>query len=154
LVLMARVQSGNWPSVSDAMRARMKEMRMSTAELARQTGLSETTIRYIGEPAGRHNKASLVAIAAVLRWRYDYLLNILRGEPEKNVRIAQPVSVIVERVFRDEIGPLKEQVSDLAEKLNAINSTKKRRACQRKVTALTRKCAPRSFARQAGAMSR
>ena len=151
---MAQVQNGNWPSVSDAMRARMKEMRMSTAELARQTGLSETTIRYIGEPTGRHNKASLVAIAAVLRWRYDYLLNILRGEPEKNVRIAQPVSVIVERVFRDEIGPLKEQVSELAEKLNAISNTKKRRACQRKATALTPKCAPRTFARQTGTMPR
>jgi hypothetical protein len=37
----------------------------STEQLARETGLSETTIRYIGEPASRRNRASLVAIAVV-----------------------------------------------------------------------------------------
>jgi len=125
------------------MRERMSELKMSTAELARQTGLSQTTIRYIGEPAGRHNKVALVAISAVLRWRYDHLTNILRGEPEKNVRIAPPVRVVVERVVRDEIGPLKEQVSDLAETLKVISKAKGGR-CRRKTIASREKCAPRS----------
>ena len=33
-----------------ALRERMRELGMSTAELARRTGLSETTIRGIGQP--------------------------------------------------------------------------------------------------------
>ena len=114
---------------------------MSTAELARQTGLSETTIRYMGEPAGRHHKVAIVAIAAVLRWRYDYLINILLGQPEKNVRVTPPLSVVVERVVRDEIGPLKEQVGHLAEKLDATSKPKRGR-CQGKATASPANCAP------------
>ncbi len=63
---------------------------MPTAELARQTCLSETTIRSLGTAA--RNKSSLVAISAVLRWRYDHLINILNGQPEKNVHVRQPAA--------------------------------------------------------------
>lgn len=133
------VQSDNWPSVRDAMQARTSELKMSTAELARRTGLSESTIRYIGEPGRRHNRSSLVAISAVLRWRYDYLTNILNGHPEKNVKITPPVSVIVEGVVRAEIGPLRRQVSDLTQKLNSISRAKGAR-CQRAMITSSAKC--------------
>jgi len=81
-------ETGNWQAVGEAVRARRRELKMSTAELARLTGLSETTIRYLG--ATTRSKASLVAISAVLRWRYDHLTNILRGQPEKNVHVRPP----------------------------------------------------------------
>lgn len=65
----------------------MRELEMSTAHLARESGLSETTVRYIGQSLSGHNKSTLVALSGVLRWRYDYLVNVLHGEPEKNVHI-------------------------------------------------------------------
>lgn len=66
----------DWNGVRVALRDRMRELRMSTAELARRTGLSETTIRGIGQ-AGKTNGVTLVTISAVLRWRYDHLTNTL-----------------------------------------------------------------------------
>ena len=103
----------DWAAVSDAIRKRMRELKISTAQLARETGLSETTIRYIGEPSSRHNRSTLVAISAVLRWRYDYLMNILHGEPEKNVLIRRPVEVNFERLLRAEVDPMREQIAGL-----------------------------------------
>jgi transcriptional regulator with XRE-family HTH domain len=103
----------DWAAVGDAIRKRMRELKMSTAQLARETGLSETTIRYIGEPASGHNRSSLVAISAVLRWRYDYLMNILRGEPEKNVLIRRPVEVNFERLLHAEVDPVREEIAGL-----------------------------------------
>jgi len=111
----------DWVTVGIAIRKRMHELKMSTAQLARETGLSETTIRYIGEPTSRHNRASLVAISAVLRWRYDYLINILRGEPEKNVIIRRPIEVNLERLLRTEMGSVKEEVAGLRELVERIN---------------------------------
>jgi hypothetical protein len=67
----------DWAAVADAVQARSRELNMSTAELARQTGLSETTIRYLG--TARRNKSCLVAISAVLRWRFDHLTAPIRG---------------------------------------------------------------------------
>ena len=80
----------DWAAVSVAIRKRMRELSMSMAHLARETGLSETTIRYIGNPASGHNKSTLVAISAVLRWRHDHLINVLRGEPDKNAPGPRP----------------------------------------------------------------
>jgi hypothetical protein len=104
-------------TVGDAIRKRMRELKMSTAQLARETGLSETTIRYIGDPSSKHNRASLVAISAVLRWRYDYLLNILRGEPEKNVIIRRPIEASLERLLHAELGSAKEEIEVTLERL-------------------------------------
>jgi hypothetical protein len=77
----------NWPAVGDAIRERMAQLRISTARLARETELSETTIRYIGQPERGRHRSSLVAISAVLGWRYDHLTNILRGETHKNTPV-------------------------------------------------------------------
>jgi hypothetical protein len=93
---------------------------MSTAELGRQTGLSETTIRYLGTTT-RNDKSSLVAISAVLRWRYDHLTNILHGQPEKNVHVRPPPLANLERIMREELGSLRQQVHGLAEALAAVS---------------------------------
>ena len=82
----------DWNGVRSALRDRMRELGVSTAGLARRTGLSETTIRGIGQ-AGKTSAVVLVTISAVLRWRYDHLTSIARGQPEKNVRITPPASV-------------------------------------------------------------
>jgi hypothetical protein len=120
----------DWAAVADAVQARSRELNMSTAELARQTGLSETTIRYLG--TARRNKACLVAISAVLRWRFDHLTNILNGQPEKNVHVRPPALANLERIMHEEIAPLRQQLASLTEtvrkttaQLDAITSTQR-----------------------------
>jgi DNA-binding transcriptional MerR regulator len=99
----------------------MRELKISTARLARETGLSETTIRYLGRAAYGHNKSTLVAIAAVLRWRHDYLVNVLHGEPEKNVPVRRAAEENLQRLLRDEIGPVKAELATLSGRLDAVN---------------------------------
>lgn len=112
----------DWVAVVDAIRKRMRELKMSTAHLARETGLSETTVRYIGQSLSGHNKSTLVAIAAVLRWRYDYLVNILQGEPEKNVHIKRRTEDDMQRLLRDEFTPVKEQLASLQEIVQTVDT--------------------------------
>jgi hypothetical protein len=75
------LQDGDWAAVDRAVTERRSELHMSISYLARETGLSPTTIRYLGSPAGKHNKSTLVALSVVLGWRYKHLINILNGEP-------------------------------------------------------------------------
>jgi hypothetical protein len=112
----------DWGAVGDAIRDRRRELKMSTAYLARESGSSETTIRYLGQSNKRHNKSALVAISAVLRWRYDHLLNILHGEPHKNVLVNPPLEYRLRQIAHSEIASLKEEISALAGALCAISS--------------------------------
>jgi hypothetical protein len=103
----------DWGAARDAMRSRMRELKMSTAKLARETGLSETTIRYLGRSQGGHYKSALVAISAVLRWRHDYLLNVLHGESHKNVIVKPGLEILLRNIVQSEIAPLKDEVAAL-----------------------------------------
>jgi hypothetical protein len=85
----------------------MRELGYSTARLARESGLSETTVRYLGKSLSGHNRSTLVALSAVLLWRYDHLVNILHGEPEKNVHIKRRTEDEIQRLLRDEFTPVK-----------------------------------------------
>ena len=111
----------DWEAVGDAIRDRMRELNMSTAGLARETGLSETTIRCFRRSTNKHNRSLLVAVSAVLRWRHDHLLNILRGEPHKNVVIKPPLDHRLRQILQSEIGPLKEEIAVLAKTVNEIS---------------------------------
>jgi len=95
---------------------------MSLSYLARETGLSQTTIRYLGTPTRKHNKSTLVAISVVLGWRYDHLINILLGQPEKNIRAPgnSPLEAYFENLLRAEVGPMREEVAELAKAVNGM----------------------------------
>jgi hypothetical protein len=111
----------NWAAVGDAIRARMRELRMPAAQLARETGLSPTTIRHIGRPDRGHHEHALVAISAVLRWRYDHLTNILHGQAERNTA-ARPAAVAsLERRLHSEVRLLKGDLSCLKEAIHAVD---------------------------------
>ena len=100
----------------------MRELNMSMVGLARETGLSETTIRYIGNPESGHNKSTLVAISAVLRWRYDHLINVLRGEPEKNVPQKRLAEANLQRLLRDEVDPVREELGSLRDLVQRMDA--------------------------------
>jgi hypothetical protein len=108
-------EAEDWAAVAHAVRERMRELRMPAAALARETGLSETTIRYLGRPPGGHRRSVLVAISAVLRWRYDHLTNILRGQPENNTPARPAAQASLERLLRADLGLLADEISRLKE---------------------------------------
>jgi hypothetical protein len=92
----------------------MLELGMSTAALARETGLPETTIRYLGRSrdANRHRRSTLVVVSAVLSWRYDHLTNILHGEPYTNITSTSG-GAYLKRLLNAELNALKEETAAL-----------------------------------------
>lgn len=74
-------EGGDWGAVHAAVHRLMKRLDMSVARLSRESGVSETTIRYIGRP-GKRQRSTLVALAAALGCPYDYLVDVLRGETD------------------------------------------------------------------------
>jgi hypothetical protein len=116
------LEDGNWAAVGRAVTERLSELRMSISYLARETGLSQTTIRYLGTPPRKHNKSTLVALSAVLGWRHDYLLNILLGNSEKNIRRPgeSPVEAYFESLLRAEVGPMREEMAELAKTVSGM----------------------------------
>lgn len=69
-------KSGNWSAVHDVISRRMDQLEMPVARLSRESGVSETTIRYIGQP-GKRQRSTLVALGAALGFAYDYLVDVL-----------------------------------------------------------------------------
>jgi hypothetical protein len=112
----------DWAAVGRAIRERMRERGISSTHLAKETGLSPTTIRHIGEPTtNRRTQSTLVAISAVLDWRYDHLTNILRGEPQKNLPATSPIEPHFENLLRAEVGPVKEEVAGIRDIIHVID---------------------------------
>jgi hypothetical protein len=116
------LRDGDWAAVRQAVNERLIELRMSASYLARETGLSPTTIRSLGKSSNSHNQSTLVALSAVLGWRYDYLLNILLRNPDKNIRRPgeSPVEAYFESLLRAEVGPMKEEVTELVKTVNGM----------------------------------
>jgi hypothetical protein len=82
----------------------MSELRLSYAQLAQRTGLSETTIRYIGQPGTTRTRSVLVALSAVLGWQPDHLANILDGHPGSNAPALQDALL---ETLNEKVGKLK-----------------------------------------------
>ena len=116
------LQGEDWAAVDQAVTERLSELHMSLSYLARETGLSQTTIRYLGTPTKNHNKSTLVAISVVLGWRYDHLINILHAEPEKNIRDPSnsPLEAYFENLLHAEVGPVREEVAELVKAVNGM----------------------------------
>jgi transcriptional regulator with XRE-family HTH domain len=72
---------GDRPAVAAEVRQRMTARKVTTAELARRTALSHTTIRSIRQGKGAHRRSTLVTLAAGLGWPIQHLLELAAGEP-------------------------------------------------------------------------
>jgi transcriptional regulator with XRE-family HTH domain len=80
---------GDWAAVHTAVRRRMLALGLSTAGLSRESGVSETTIRYLRRPEKRQ-RSTLVALAAALGCQHDYLVSVLAGAAESGDPDAGP----------------------------------------------------------------
>lgn len=69
---------GDWGAVHTAMCDRLESLGMSIAGLSRESGVSETTIRYLHRPEKRQ-RSTLVALSAALGCRPGYLADVLVG---------------------------------------------------------------------------
>lgn len=92
-----------WDLVADAITARMRELRLTQADLKRKSGVSQTSLTgYLrGEPIRRLDKRW--AICEALRWTSDSIDQLLAGqEPQEDGH--QP---------RDDLASIAEDVADL-----------------------------------------
>jgi transcriptional regulator with XRE-family HTH domain len=98
----------------------MKRLDMSIARLSRESGISETTIRRIGQPEKRQ-RSTLVAISAALGYPYDYLVDILRGEANPEASAQSPAeAAFIKELLRAEVDPLKEKVDVIDGKVDLL----------------------------------
>ena len=72
----------------------MAEGKITTAELARRTALSQTTIRSVRKGTGRHEGHTLMVLAACLGLHNQYLREVLAGRIPSAL---EPPMVRVER---------------------------------------------------------
>jgi len=111
---------GNWMAVHAAVHGQMKRLDMSLARLSRESGISETTIRRIGQSEKRQ-RSTLVAISAALGYPYDYLVDILRGEADPEAPPRSPAeTAFIKRLLRAEVDPLKVKVDVIDGKVDLL----------------------------------
>lgn len=82
----------DWLAVSSQVRSRVTERNITTAELARVTALSQTTIRQIRKGTGTHHGHALIALSAALGWLPQYLREIAVGKQPSVPAAPWPVS--------------------------------------------------------------
>jgi transcriptional regulator with XRE-family HTH domain len=111
---------GNWTAVHAAVHSQMKRLDMSIARLSRESGISETTIRRIGQPEKRQ-RSTLVAISAALGYPYDYLVDVLRSEADPEAPPQSPAeTAFIKELLRAEVDPLKVKVNVIDGKLDLL----------------------------------
>jgi transcriptional regulator with XRE-family HTH domain len=98
----------------------MKRLDMSLARLSRESGISETTIRRIGQ-AEKRQRSTLVAISAALGYPYDYLVDVLLGEADPETPPQSPAeTAFIKKLLRAEVDPLKVKVDVIDGKVDLL----------------------------------
>lgn len=112
-------ESGRWDAVERAIHREMKRLDMSLARLSRESGVSETTIRYIEKPRKRQ-RSTLVALSAALGCRHDYLVDVLNDAPGLEGPSRSTADTVFEDLLQAEVGPLKEKVNAIDGKVDIL----------------------------------
>lgn len=111
---------GDWTAVHTAVHRQMKRLDMSIARLSRESGVSEFTIRRIGQPEKRQ-RSTLVAISAALGYPYDYLVDVLRGDADPEAPPQSPAeTAFIKKLMRAEVDPLKVKVDAIDGKVDLL----------------------------------
>lgn len=105
--------SGDWKAVHAAVHRLMKRSDLSIARLSRESGVSETTIRYIGRPEKRQ-RSTLVALSAALGCQHDYLVDVLRGAVDPGA-LPRPLADM------SMLGSVKHQLDGMTKTLHSID---------------------------------
>lgn len=114
-------ESGDWEAVHACIHRQMKRLDMSLSRLSRESGISDTTIRYIGRPEKRQ-RSTLVALAAALGWQHGYLADVLLGAADP--RAPKPVqtdTAAIHSLLRAELDATNEKIEVIGETLFAVS---------------------------------
>lgn len=113
---------GDWEAVETAIHLRMRKLGWSIARLSRESGISEPTIRYIGQqPETKRQRPTLVALSAALGCPYTYLVDVLRGEADPDVPPPSPAeAAFFNGLLQAEIGPLKAKMDVINDKVDEL----------------------------------
>lgn len=115
--------------VAEAARGRMAQLGLSPAQLRGRSGLSVNTIKDIANGTGDHNRSTWVAMSAGLEWPWDYLVNILHGAADQNVKVKSPLETHLAKLadgmaqieaLRQEVAGLKDVIHEFDAKLDAV----------------------------------
>jgi hypothetical protein len=94
--------TGDWPAVRTAVLDRMTALNMTAESLARETGLSPTTVRYFG--LSPSNAGTLTVLNVALGFPRGYLARLLAGEqPGTAGQPALAESPVMARLARLEV---------------------------------------------------
>lgn len=112
-------QNGDWAAVHVAVSRLMRELGLSIARLSRESGVSETTIRYIRRPDKRQ-RSTLVALAAALECQHDYLVDVLRGAADPETSPQPPADVALLGSMSEKLDGIRETLHDIDGKVETI----------------------------------
>lgn len=71
----------DWQAVAAAINARMEQLEMTQAELAKRSGVSVATLRQIQQAVPKRRGARTLAdVSEALRWSRSYLEQVAEGE--------------------------------------------------------------------------
>lgn len=105
--------------VARVVNARVAELRLSTAELARLSGLAVNTVRGVREARGKYTKSTLVALSAVLGWDPQHLDRIFHGETQKNATAGSSLRSHLAELTR-RLTELSTQLQDVAGRTEGV----------------------------------
>jgi hypothetical protein len=116
-------------ALATAVNARMKEIAIKQAELARKSRISVATIRLIQKAQGtRHYGGDLLtAISRALDWPTDHLLKIFYRLPQGDATAAADVDLLVREVierispYLAKIGVLEANMSSAMDAIHHVN---------------------------------
>lgn len=112
-------EEGDWSSVNRAIRRLMAELDLSLASLSRESGISETTIRYIGRPEKRQ-RSTLVALAGALECPHDYLVDVLRGTADPGAQPQPPADLVLLGLMSEKLDEMRATIYEINGKVETI----------------------------------
>jgi transcriptional regulator with XRE-family HTH domain len=118
----------NWPTVSLAIRMRMRQLDISQAELVSRSGLSKRIAYELihGKTVRDRSRRTLAAMSDALEWHRDHLESLLQGRiPPTLDERAERSSTTVDK--RDEIVAILDRIErhlvELDRKINGCSMT-------------------------------
>ena len=108
-------------ALADAVNARMDELAITQAELARKTGVSVATIRVIQDAEGtRHYRPDLLSdLSRGLNWPTDRLQRIFYRMPEQDPVAPSGVELVTQAIMA-QLKPYLEKIDAMDKRLSGV----------------------------------
>jgi len=108
-------------ALADAVTARMNEIRIEQAELARQAGVSVSYLRHMqnGTGSSQFSYGMLSRVSVALRWPADHLVKIFHQLPEQDSVTPSGAEIMTQAVIA-ELRPYLEKIDAIDARLSAV----------------------------------